>query len=69
MAGLLAGVLLLGGLGVTIPRSLSRYRALRAAQEELTALQLEINRLQFHIVDRQKRTLELQRQIQAASRK
>ncbi len=62
-AGVFAVALVLVGFGLAMPRSLARYRSLRAAQAELVDLQLRITSAQSQIVDGQKQIVELQRQI------
>lgn len=68
-AGTLAILLLLVGFGLAFPRSLARYRALRAAQAELVDLQAQIGRVQGEIVSEQKQIIELQQQIVALQKK
>lgn len=68
-AGVFAVFLVLAGFGLALPKSLARYRALRAAQAELIELQTQITDTQSQIVTEQKQILELQQQILALQRK
>lgn len=62
-AAVFAVVVLLVGFGVTVPRSLARYRQLRAAEAELVGLQQDIIRFQNQIVKEQRQITELQQEI------
>ena len=62
-AALAAVLMVLAGFAVTFPRSLARYRSLRAAQAELIDLQNKIYHTQYRILDYQRLIREAQQQI------
>lgn len=68
-AGACAVFLVLAGFGLALPKSLARYRAMRAAQAELVYLQAQITGTQDQIVAAQKQIIELQQQILVLQRK
>jgi hypothetical protein len=61
-----AVAIFLAGFGATLPHALAQYRALRAARNELVALQKQLVRLQNEILDSQSDLITVQRQVRAA---
>ena len=65
-AVVVAVLLVLVGFSLTLPTSLARYRAVRAAQAELIGLQKEINDAQSRILEAQFYLRQAQGRIDAA---
>lgn len=64
-ATLFAVVLVLAAMGLTLPKSMAGYRALRASQVELLDLQRRITEAQAQIVAEQTEIVQLQQQMTA----